>query len=64
MIQLVPLHPLSHARLIGILVSLTVCLALAWVTVLARYWTRLRLIRGAGLDDLFIGMALVRLVPP
>jgi hypothetical protein len=43
----------------ALLIVNSVLLPIAGVVVIARLYTRLRIVRSAGLDDLFIGLALV-----
>lgn len=38
-----------------------VCLAVAWVTMALRFWTRAMLVKVFGADDAFMGLTVVRL---
>ena len=53
----IPPEPLSSA--VSDITLNFVFLTLSWACVLARFWTRFVILRNPGLDDLFIGLALV-----
>ena len=56
----IPIDPASHPNvLFGISIFL-ICLGFAWLTYLARLYTRFFIVRTLGFDDLFMGITLVR----
>ena len=50
----IPLEPLGHGRVVFIIGLNAALGGLAWLVVLARLWTRIRILRTAALDDLLI----------
>ena len=55
----IPINPLAHRGALIFICTLYIVLGLVWITYLARIWTRLRIIRSQGLDDLWMGIAVV-----
>ena len=57
---IIPINPIPLSSGLALVSSFFIFLGLGWIVFLARLWTRLRIISTAGLDDLFMGVALVR----
>jgi len=56
----VPIEKASRAQGLSIVIPAFVFLALAWLAVLLRFWTRVIVVRAVGWDDWTMGLSAVR----
>lgn len=54
-----PLNPSTISHCLLFIIPASICLPLAWITVSARLWTRVRILNSAGLDDIFMAISAV-----